>query len=202
MLDAVDRRRRRIDAGRRQQFVGGLAGWPSETRSRGRARAVHDRAVDEVVVAEQRAGFVHPPFADQPADPRAADDEVLVADGVDLLGAEPVARAERRAARVNVPARSCPNRKLAPTHTSTTCSHSTSTVRTNVSGSHCDISRVKRTTATPCMPARPSASIRCSVVISSGRRLVGTDDARRMGIEGHRRRACRRARRRGGARGR
>jgi hypothetical protein len=62
---------------------------------------------------------------------------------------------------------------LAPTQTSTTWSHSTSTVRTNVSGSHADISRVKRTTATPCIPARPSASSRCSVVISRAGALSG-----------------------------
>ena len=45
-------------------------------------------------MAEQRARFVDPAFRHQPPDPRAADDEVLVADGIDLLGAEPVARAE------------------------------------------------------------------------------------------------------------
>ena len=43
---------------------------------------------------EQRAGLVHPALADQPPHARAADDEVLVADRVDLLGAEAVARAE------------------------------------------------------------------------------------------------------------
>ena len=86
----------------------------------------------------------------------------------------------------NVPARSWPKRKLAPTQTSATCSHSTSTVRTNRSGSHDDSSCVKRTTATPCMPARPSASSFCSVVISSGGALSGRSTRERMRIEGHR----------------
>ena len=44
---------------------------------------------------EQRPGLVHAAFADQPADARAADDELLVAHRVDLLGAEPVPRTER-----------------------------------------------------------------------------------------------------------
>ena len=45
-------------------------------------------------MAEQRARFVDPPFGDQPPHARAADDEVLVADGIDLLRAKAVARAE------------------------------------------------------------------------------------------------------------
>ncbi len=46
-------------------------------------------------MAEQRARLVHPPFADQPPDAGAADDEVLVADRIDLLGLEPVADSQR-----------------------------------------------------------------------------------------------------------
>ena len=46
-------------------------------------------------MAEQRAGFVDAAFGDQAADARARDDEVLVADRIDLLGAEAVLRAER-----------------------------------------------------------------------------------------------------------
>src|SRR5579862_9494622 len=39
--------------------------------------------------------LVDRPFADEPPDPRAADDEVLVANGIDLLRLESVARAKR-----------------------------------------------------------------------------------------------------------
>ena len=45
--------------------------------------------------AETRARLVDAAFRDQPADARAADDEILVADRIDLLGAEAVAGAER-----------------------------------------------------------------------------------------------------------
>ena len=45
-------------------------------------------------MTEQRARLVDPAFGDQPADARAADDEVLVADRIDFLGAESVARAQ------------------------------------------------------------------------------------------------------------
>ena len=47
---------------------------------------------------------------------------------------------------------------------------------------------VKRTTATPCMPDAASASSFCSLVISSGGALSGRSDARRVRLEGHRRR--------------
>ena len=92
-----------------------------------------DRAVDVIRMAEQRARFVHAALGDQPADARAADDEVLVAHRIDLVGPEPVALPER-AQQVKLPLRPWPNRKFAPTQTSETRSHSTSTVRTNVSG--------------------------------------------------------------------
>ena len=46
-------------------------------------------------MAEQRAGLVHAAFGHQPADARAADDELLVAHRIDLLGAEAVALPER-----------------------------------------------------------------------------------------------------------
>ena len=45
-------------------------------------------------MAEQRARLVHAPLADEAPDARAAHHEVLVADGVDLLGLETVAPAE------------------------------------------------------------------------------------------------------------
>ena len=183
--DAADRRRRRIDAVRRQQLVLG-----AEVRGRKADRpaalvAAHDRAVDAVLMAEQRAGLVDAPLADQPADPRAADDEVLVADRIDLLGLEAVAAAERRAA-----ARSC-RRDRGRTESSrrprppATRSQSTSTVRTNVSGSHRDSSGVKRTMAAPCTPARCDRLELLRRGHQQRRRLVGPDDARRMRIEGH-----------------
>ena len=55
---------------------------------------LHHRAVQRVVMTEQRSRFVDPPFGNQPAHARAADDEVFVADGIDFLRAEPVSRAE------------------------------------------------------------------------------------------------------------
>ena len=87
---------------------------------------------------------------------------------------------------VKLPLRSWPKRKFAPTHTSDTRSHSTSTVRTNVSGSHCDSSRVKRTTATQWMPALAERVDPLLLRHQQRRRLVGADDLRRVRIEGHR----------------
>ena len=46
-------------------------------------------------MAEQRARLVDAALGHQPADARARDDEILVADRIDLLGAEAVLRAER-----------------------------------------------------------------------------------------------------------
>jgi hypothetical protein len=42
-------------------------------------------------MAEQRAGFVDPPLADQSPDAGAADDEIFVAHRVDLFSLETVA---------------------------------------------------------------------------------------------------------------
>ena len=90
------RDRRRVDAVRRHELVVGLRDSPSGTRASVPRRAPRDdRAVDRVRMAEQRAGLVHAALANQPPDARAADDELLVAHRVDLLGAEAVARAER-----------------------------------------------------------------------------------------------------------
>ena len=90
---------RRVDAVRRQQLVLGAEVRRGKPDRPAALVAVHDAAFDVVLMAEQRAGLVHAPFADQAPDPRAADDEVLVADRIDLLGLEPVAGAERAAAR-------------------------------------------------------------------------------------------------------
>ena len=46
-------------------------------------------------MAEQRGGLVHASLRHQAADAGAADDELLVADRIDLLGAKAVALAER-----------------------------------------------------------------------------------------------------------
>ena len=138
------------------------------------------------MVAEQRARLVDAALGDQPADARAADDEVLVADRVDLLGAEAVARAERCAAprrcrrgrgRTGSSRRPRPRRRAAI--------RPARCARTSRDPS-CDSSRVKRTTATPCMPARAE---RLELLLrrhQQRRRLVGAEDARRMRIEGHR----------------
>ena len=89
---------------------------------------------------------------------------------------------------LKLPLRSWPKRKFAPTHTSETRSQSTSTVRTNVSGSHSDSSRVNRTTATQLMPAPVQRLEPLRLGHQQRRRLVGPHDARRMRIEGHRHR--------------
>ena len=124
-------------------------------------------------MAEQRAGFVDTALAHQPADAGAADHEVLVADRIDLLGLEPVARARARAA-----SRSCRRDRARtgswrPPTLLPTRIQSTSTLRTNVSGSHCDISCVKRTIAAPWTPDPAIASSRWAVVIRSGGALSG-----------------------------
>ena len=78
-----------------------------------------------------------------------------------------------RASSVNVPERSRPNRKFAPTQTSATRSQSMMTVSTNSSGSQRESSCVNRTIATPCMPARSKPSSFWSSVMSSGGALSG-----------------------------
>ena len=92
---AVDRDRGGIDAVRRDQLVGGGQVRGRKPELAAAPGALHHGAVDGVVMAEQRAGLVDAPFAHQPADARAGDDEILVADRIDLFGAEAVLRAER-----------------------------------------------------------------------------------------------------------
>jgi hypothetical protein len=74
--DAVDRGRRGVDTVGRQELV-----LRAQVRGRKPERpaaviAVHDAAVDVVLVPQQGPRLVHPPLADQTADPGAADDEV------------------------------------------------------------------------------------------------------------------------------
>src|SRR5687768_18372771 len=95
MQRAVDGDRRRIDAMRRQQLVlGGKVGGGKADLAPAFG-ALDDEAFDDVVMTEQGAGLVHPPLADQAADARARDDEVFVADRIDLLRPEAMLRAER-----------------------------------------------------------------------------------------------------------
>src|SRR5258708_21293799 len=94
VLDAADRSGRRVDAGRRQQLVRALQVGRREAELAPARVAMDHRAVDEVMVTEQGAGLVNAPFRNQPPDAGAADDEILVADRVDLLGAQAVAGAE------------------------------------------------------------------------------------------------------------
>ena len=172
---------------RRHQLVRGREVRRREPMLAAAPAPLRDNAVDEIVMSEERARFVDAPFADEAPDARAADDEVLVADRIDLLGPEPVARAERCAARVKVPARSWPNRKLAPTQTSTTCSHSTRTVRTNVSGSHRESSSGEADDR-DALHARAREGLDLLIRRhQERRRLVGPQHARRMRVEGHRR---------------
>src|SRR3954451_4615477 len=58
-------------------------------------RASTEYAAPKGRTTDHRARLVDAAFADQPADPRAADHEILVADRIDLLGLEAVAAAER-----------------------------------------------------------------------------------------------------------
>ena len=92
--NAVDSQRRRIDPGGRDELVRGHDVRRRKPKLTAAACAPGDDTVDEVVMPEQGPRFIDSPFRHQPADSRAADDEVLVADGIDLLGAEPVARTE------------------------------------------------------------------------------------------------------------
>src|SRR5437764_738921 len=46
------------------------------------------------MMTKEGARLVDSPFRDEPSDARAADDELLVTDGIDLLRAKPVARAK------------------------------------------------------------------------------------------------------------
>src|SRR6185436_7945095 len=58
-------------------------------------RTLDNSAVHEVRVAEQRASLVDAALSYQAADARAADNELAVPDGIDLLRSEPVPRAQR-----------------------------------------------------------------------------------------------------------
>ena len=171
--DPTDARGRGIDAGGRQQLVLGQQVRGREPQLAPPLRALRHHAIDEIVVAEQRPGFVHASFRDEATDPCAADDEILVADRVDFLGAKAVARAERaKYAEGAGPIVTEQEIRARPTPRPRAASRP-ARCATNISGSQFDISGVKRTTATPCMPARVSASSRCAVVISSGGALSG-----------------------------
>ena len=93
--DAVDRAGGGVDAVRRQELVLRLEIRGRKADGPAAAVAFHDGAVHIVLMPEQRPRLVDAALAEQPPNPRAADDEVLVADRIDLLGVEPVARAER-----------------------------------------------------------------------------------------------------------
>src|SRR5688572_25457311 len=56
--------------------------------------SLNDRAINRVVVAKQRTRFVHAPFTDEPPYARTADDELLVANWIDLFRSEPVTCAQ------------------------------------------------------------------------------------------------------------
>src|SRR5687768_4694783 len=100
MHDAVDRGGGRVDARWRKQPVRGrqIRRWKAQLPTA--SGATDDRAVDEIMMAEQRTGFIDAPLGKEPPDPRAADDEVLVPHWIDLLGAEPIARPQAAKHRV------------------------------------------------------------------------------------------------------
>ena len=93
--DAVDRHRCRVDAVRRNQLV--LCHHVRRRKSDGLARACVPRQScrPQIRMAEQRARLIHAGLGDQPADAGAADDEVLVAHRIDLIGPEPVSLPQR-----------------------------------------------------------------------------------------------------------
>ena len=96
---------------RRNQLVVGLqigSGKPDLTAAR---PSRDDRAVDEVRVSEQGAGFVDAPLGDQPPDACAAHDKILVAYRVDLVSPETVVLAERAQHR-EVPAAAVAEEKV------------------------------------------------------------------------------------------
>ena len=103
---------------------------------------------------------------------RARHDEVLVANRIDLLDAKPAILPRARSS-VNVPDRSRPNRKFAPTHTSARAANRSARVSTKSSGSQRDELSVNRTMATASRPARSKASSFWSRVISRGGALSG-----------------------------
>ena len=95
MDHAVDRHESGVDAGGRHELVLGAHVRGRKPDLPPAAGTTHDGAVDEEVVAEERRRLVDAALGDEPAHARAADDEVLVADRVNLLGAKAIARAER-----------------------------------------------------------------------------------------------------------
>ena len=93
--DPVDDGRRRVDAVRRNELVVGTQIGGREANRATALVAVDDHALDDVRMTEQRARLVHTGLGDQAAHARTADDEILVAHGIDLLGFESVPCAER-----------------------------------------------------------------------------------------------------------
>ena len=86
----VENRGRRIDAARRNQLILGAHIRRRKPQSAPTLLPGHNRALNRIVMAEQRAGLVHATFAHQPANTGAADHEILVADRIDLLGAKAI----------------------------------------------------------------------------------------------------------------
>src|SRR5262245_35862001 len=95
MHDVINRRGRGIHPARRDELVARcqVRGW--ETQFAPTPGALGDSAVDEIVVPEQGARLVDTALGEQPPYSRAADNEILVANRIDLLGSEAVACAER-----------------------------------------------------------------------------------------------------------
>ena len=170
---AVERAEGGVDAVGRQQLVLGGEVRRREPQLPPAARALHDHAVDGEVPAEQRPGFLDAALRTPGAGSACSTRRSPCSGSGSIFSARKPSCWPSVRSSVKLPDRLRPNRKSAPTQTSATRSQSTSTRRTKVSGSHCDSSSVKRTTATPCTPARSSASRFCCGVISSGGALSG-----------------------------
>ncbi len=133
---------------------------------------------------EKGAGFVDTALAHQPADAGAADHEVLVADRIDLLGLEPVARAQRAQHR-EVAGAIVPEQEVGP-HPHFSDPHP---VHQHAADERFGIPLrhlVRKAHDRRTLDAGPRDRLEpLGGRHQERRRFVGPDDARRMRIEGH-----------------
>src|SRR5688572_27936018 len=95
MDDALDGERRRVDAMWRDQLIIRLEVGGRKTKLTAAPLALDDRSHERVRMAQQRARLVNACLGYQTPDARAADDKLLVAHGIDLLGSKTVTLAKR-----------------------------------------------------------------------------------------------------------
>ena len=133
---------------------------------------------------EQRARFVDPPFGHEPPDARAADDEVLVAHGIDLFCFEAVADPEHSQQREITRAIVAEQEIRAHPHLG-----DVEPVDEHSAHEHFRIpARELHGERHDCRTLKARARQRLEflrVGHQQRRRFVGTDDTRRMRVEGH-----------------